>query len=241
MTALRTVLLTGASSGIGAAIRDQLLRQGHQVVGVSRQPACADAPDNYHPVACDLSQLDRIEERLKSIVSKHTDINTAILNAGTPIFGHLEQLSLAQIRAAIDLNLTSQLLVARAVVPNLKQQGRGDIIFIGSESALRGGRRGSIYCAAKFGLRGFALSLREECSPAGVRVTMIHPGMTHTPFFDQLDFAPGKDPANAIDPDDIAAAVNLVLEARPETVFDEIELSPLKKVIDFHSSNRQSP
>ena len=123
------------------------------------------------------------------------------------------------------------------VVPALKQRGKGDLIVIGSESALRAGRRGSVYCATKFGLRGFALSLREECSSAGVRVTVIHPGMTRTPFFDQLDFAPGPAAENAIEPEDVATAVNMVLDTRPETVFDEIEISPLKKVIDFRCSS----
>ena len=233
----RKILLTGASSGIGAAIRDRLLQRGHQIIGVSRQPEIAKAPANYHAFVCDLNQLDKIEQRLKHIFSKHTDINTVILNAGAPIFGHLEQLSSTQIRSAIDLNLTSQLLVARVVVPALKQRGKGDLIVIGSESALRAGRRGSVYCATKFGLRGFALSLREECSSAGVRVTVIHPGMTRTPFFDQLDFAPGPAAENAIEPEDVATAVNMVLDTRPETVFDEIEISPLKKVIDFRCSS----
>jgi NADP-dependent 3-hydroxy acid dehydrogenase YdfG len=73
--------------------------------------------------------------------------------------------------------------------------------------------------------------LRQESAAAGIRVTLINPGMVRTGFFDQLDFEPGEDPTHAIVPEDIAVAVKMVLSARPETVFDEINLSPLKKVV----------
>ena len=62
-------------------------------------------------------------------------------------------------------------------------------------------------------------------------MTIIHPGMVRTGFFDDLNFAPGDAADNAIEPQDVAAAVNLVLGARPGTVFDELTLSPLKKVV----------
>jgi len=239
----RKVILTGASSGIGAAIRRRLLKDGHQVIGVCRQPEVGEASDDYFATTCDLSELDNLHETFQSILTHHGDIDALILNAGAPLFGYLEQLSHTQIRDAISLNLTSHLLVAHEVVPWFKQRGRGNVIVMGSESALRGGRQGSIYCAAKFGLRGFALSLREECAASGVGVTLIHPGMTRTPMFDTLDFAPGSSPDNAIDPDDIAAAVMMILKARPGTVFDEVELSPMKKVIDFGKppGRRQNP
>ena len=158
------------------------------------------------------------------------------MNAGGPAFGNLEELSQRQVREYIDLNLTSHLLVARTTLPLLKRQEKSDMILIGSEAALRGGKRGSIYCAAKFGLRGFAQSLRQECASSGVRVTIIHPGMVRTGFFDDLDFAPGEATDNAVEPEDVAAAVNLVLNARPGTVFDELTLSPLKKVVRSKSA-----
>ena len=162
-----------------------------------------------------------------------------VSNAGGPAFGNLEELSSRQIEDGIALNLTSHMLVARTTLPWLKHRDQSDLVLIGSESALRGGKRGSVYCAAKFGLRGFGQSLRQECASGGVRVTMIHPGMVRTSFFDDLDFEPGAADDQAVFADDVAQAVELVLAARPGTVFDEITLSPLKKVV--RNKGRQSP
>ena len=70
--------------------------------------------------------------------------------------------------------------------PKLKRNGNSRVIYMGSEAALRGAKRGSLYCAAKFGLRGFAQSLRQECASSGVHVSIINPGMVNTPWFDRL-------------------------------------------------------
>lgn len=224
----RTILITGASRGIGAAIKESLLRAGHTVIGVARNPG--EIRDRYQPVILDLADLDEIAARLKSVLVQYP-IDALVSNAGGPTFRNLEELSPEQIQRHIDLNLTSHLLVVRAVLPYLKMHASSDIVLMGSEAALQGGRRGSVYCAAKFGLRGFAQALREECAASGVRVSIIHPGMVRTPFFDDLDFAPGEDPDNASEPGDVASAVRMVLDARAGTVFDEINLSPLKKVV----------
>ena len=115
----------------------------------------------------------------------------------------------------------------------MKQRGSGNIVFMGSEAALAGGKRGAVYSAAKFGLRGLAQALRQECAASGLRVSIINPGMVQTEFFNELDFRPGESSNNYILPDDVALAVQMILEARQGTVFDEINLSPQKKVIRF--------
>ena len=231
MCARRTLLLTGSSRGIGRSICEMLLQHGHTVLGVSRNPEFNNAPQNYVPIALDLSQLERLDARLRLTMKKYPLVDAVISNAGGPVFGNLEQLSADQVRRGIELNLTSHLLVARAALPFLKRHDSADVILMGSEAALRGSKRGSIYCAAKFGLRGFAQSLRQECAASGVRVTIIHPGMVRTSFFDSLDFEPGGTDHNVVEPADVTAAVKLVLDARPGTVFEELSVSPLKKVV----------
>ena len=113
----------------------------------------------------------------------------------------------------------------------MKKRAAGDIVFMGSESARSGGKRGAVYSAAKFGLRGLAQSLRQECAASGIRVSIINPGMVKTAFFDELDFQHGDEVDNYILPEDVASAVLTIIEARAGTVFDEINLSPQKKVI----------
>jgi NADP-dependent 3-hydroxy acid dehydrogenase YdfG len=126
-------------------------------------------------------------------------------------------------------------MLVRAALPLLKRKSASNIIIIGSEAALSGGKKGAVYSATKFALRGLVQALRDECGRAGVSVTLINPGMTRTPFFDDLNFAPGEDPSNYIEPADVAAAVDYVLQQRVGTVTDEINLSPLRKVIRFES------
>jgi len=228
----RTVLVTGASRGIGAAITDDLLALGYTVVGLARQHTRSPSA-HFHPVRVDLADLDTLGSTLSAVLRDHPDVSALVSNAGGPAFGHLEQFSEARVRSSLDLNLTSHILVAQKVVPLLKTRGDGDIVFMGSEAALRGGKRGSVYCAAKFGLRGFSQSLREETQGRGVRVTLVNPGMVRTGFFDQEDFRPGPEDAHAVLPKDVAQAVRLVLTARRGTVFEEINIAPQTKHIDF--------
>lgn len=230
----RKILITGASHGIGAAIARGLLAAGATVVGIGRD--FSDWPntcEHFQAERIDLANLDRLPERLKTLAAAHPDLDGVICNAGSGRFGALEQFSATQVRALVDLNLTQHLLVARAFVPLLKRRGFGDLIFMGSEAALAGGRNGTLYSACKFALRGAAQSLRPECAAAGVRVSLINPGMVATGFFEGLDFCPGERPENYIRTSDVAAAVLHLLSAPPGTVTDEINLSPLKHVIRF--------
>lgn len=236
----RTILVTGASAGIGQAICRRLLDDGDGVVGIARDFTKAGLEHKrFTPVQLDLETVDRLAEQLPALVADHADVDGLVCNAGRGRFGELEQFSYGQIRGLMDLNFTSHAFLVRSFLPQLKR-GSGDVVFTGSEAALRGTRRGAVYCASKFALRGFAQALREECSRSGVRVGIINPGMVDTAFFDDLEFRPGPDPTNLVLPEDVAAAVAMVLHARPGTVYDEINLSPLKRVIDFDAGKRQS-
>ncbi len=214
-----------------------LLTRGYRIIGLARDrsriPIEIINNNNFMFYSVDLSVLDALPSKLKSIQKKHNDINSVICCAGKGSFASIEEFSYAQIKNLIDLNFTSQAFVVRTFLPQLKQKKSGNIVFIGSESALKGGKKGAIYSASKFALRGFAQAIREECSSAHVGVTIINPGMVNTAFFDHLDFSPGPEAENYIQADDLANTLVLVLESRQGTVFDEINLSPLKKVINF--------
>ena len=233
-TTSRTLLVTGASSGIGHAIATLLLRQGYRVIGLARDFSKASFDSkNFVAVSIDLSRLEELAARLEALIQDEPAIDGVIFCAGSGRFGSLEEFSHTQIRALIELNLTSPIYLARTLIPGMKQRASGDIIFMGSEAARTGGKRGAVYSAAKFGLRGLAQSLRQECAASGIRVSIVNPGMVKTAFFDELDFQPGNEPDNYILPEDVAQALLTILEARTGTVFDEINLSPQKKVIRF--------
>ena len=234
----RKLLVTGASRGIGRAIAERLLDAGARVIGIGRDFSRWSArPEGFQALPLDLADLDALPGKLKALCSEHPDIDGVVCNAGSGHFGALEQFSPGQIRAMVDLNLTQHLLLARAFVPMLKKRRFGDLIFMGSEAALAGGRNGTVYSACKFALRGTAQALRLECAASGVRVAIVNPGMVESEFFTGQAFRPGELPENHIRPADVAEAVLLALSAPPGTVMDEINLSPLKRVIRFEGSS----
>jgi 3-hydroxy acid dehydrogenase / malonic semialdehyde reductase len=228
----RKILVTGASRGIGRAIALSCLDRGDRVLGVSRtvDPEC-DAHEAFQWLEADLADVQSLDVFTNKVAKTFPDLDAIICNAGVGDFGSLEEFSNSQIVNSVHMNLLSHMLIVRGLLPVLKNNGKGDIIFIGSESALRGGKRGSLYAAAKFGLRGFAQAIRQEAQGRGIKVAMIHPGMVKTNFFDGLDFGPGPDESNRVNMDEICRATSLILDAAPSTVFDEIMINPLKKVI----------
>ena len=230
----RTVLVTGASSGIGRAIARQLLTQGHNVIGVSRDNRrFTGKHPGFTAAELDLAKLDQIPVFAKWLQQDFPALDAAVFAAGYGQFGSLEQFSYAQIETLMTVNFTAQAFLTRAILPKLKQQARCNLIYLGSEAALKGSRNGSIYCASKFALRGFTQALRDECGKTGVRVSLVNPGMVDTAFFETLNFAPGRQPEQALQADDVALAVAYILESSPHAVIDEINLSPASKVIEF--------
>lgn len=226
------VIISGASSGIGLAMVKAVLEQGYSVLGIAKDfSGFPIEHPRFSSKTLDLADLDSLPGAINELVANiDKPIKALVNNAGVGKMGFLEQLSVRDLRLVMDTNFMSHAIITRAFLPTLKKQGQADIIFTGSEAALRGTRQGSIYCASKFAIRGFSQALREECGKSNVRVTLINPGAVRTPFFDELHFEPGAAQENAIEPEDIAEVLLTVLQARPGTVFDEINLSPLSHV-----------
>lgn len=230
----RTVLVSGASSGIGRAIAEKLLNQGHHVIGICRDSGQFQHPlPNFTGMELDFSRLADIPSFAKQLQQAVPELDSVIFAAGYGQFGHLEQFSYQQIENLLTVNFTAQVFLTRALLPKLKQKPQSNLIYIGSEAALKGSRNGTIYCATKFALRGFSQALRDECGKSTVRVSLINPGMVDTGFFDTLDFRPGQQAWQALQADDIADAASYILQAGVHCVIDEINLNPPNRVIEF--------
>ena len=223
-------LVTGTSSGIGEAVAQRLLSEGHSVVGISRGTSGIQHI-NFQNEKLDLSDLVTLENRLSSLARQYTDVSSLVLCAGFGRFGNLEEFSYAQIQELINVNLVANLYIARAYLPALKTRQSGTLVFVGSESALSGGRRGVAYVAAKAGLAGAVTALRQECASSGVKVGIVVPGMVKSNFYDNSDFTHGANPENYIEPEDLADAVMLMLNSREGSVVDTVHVSPMKSVI----------
>ena len=228
----RTLVVTGASRGIGATISQLLLEKGATVIGIARDfQDCTIDSGQFRPVPVDLGQISVLPDIFSQLTKSYPEVTGLICCAGRGQFGSLEEFAYREIHELVDLNLTSQMYIVRAFMPVIKTNGGGDVVLMGSEAALSGGRYGAVYSATKFAVRGFAQALRHECAAANVRITIVNPGMVQTQFFDSLEFEPGPDPDNYIEPEDVARAVSGALLARRGTVVDEINLSPLKRVV----------
>ena len=230
----RKILVTGSSDGIGRSISKYLLNEGAKVIGIARNHEKFDpTSDNYFKYNVDVSSMEDLPKKISGIIKDHKDIDGFVSNAGFGKFGNIETFSSKEISNYISTNLSSHIIITNKLLPHLKSINKGNIIYIGSESSLKGSKNGSLYSATKFGLRGFSQSVRDAASSKNIHVTLINPGMVRTSFFNNHDFMPGDDPSNAIEPDDIAKIVINILSIRNGTVIDEINLSPLKKVIKF--------
>jgi len=227
------VVLSGASSGIGEAMARKLLQANFSVLGLAKSfENCKLEHESFQRLEIDLAEIDKLPERLTELLQSITlPIRALVNNAGIGRMAFLEQLSVSDMRLVMDTNFLSHAIVTKAFLARLKtQKSLVDVVFTGSEAVLEGARQGSIYCASKFAIRGFAQSIRDECSRSQVRVSILNPGAVRSPFFDELHFEPGSEVGNAIEPDDVAAALLLILQARPGTVIDEINLSPQTQV-----------
>ncbi|MHB1949265.1 MAG: SDR family NAD(P)-dependent oxidoreductase [Gammaproteobacteria bacterium] len=233
---MKKIIIAGSSSGIGKAITEKMLLENHQVIGLARHHhKFVPLNENYHTYTIDFSKIDILENQFKQIQADHSVIDAIICSVGYGEFKELEQFSVERMQAMLNVNFLSQAILIKTFLASLKTKKSGQVILIGSESALDGQKKGSMYCASKFALRGFSQSLRKECSSANVTVTLINPGFVDTPFFDELNFRPAQGESHAILPEQIASMVSLIVSENSNCVYEEINLQPLKKVLEKQS------
>jgi len=224
-------VVTGTSSGIGAAITDTLLENGWAVCGISRRPVTRDSAYYSHYTA-DLTNTKQIEQTVATIRECHQSggIQALINNAGIGYFAPHEELSLPQLEELTKTNLLAPLTLSKLLLRDLKQS-KGSIINISSFSAHESSSFGAAYAATKAGLRHFGNSLFEECRKSGLKVVTISPDITRTPFYDSLSFAPEEDENAAIAPECVAQVVMDVLNQRAGTVTTEVVLRPQRVLL----------
>src|SRR5918996_3111692 len=174
----KTALLTGATGGLGRAIARALAARGAGLVLSSRKPdelaeLAARLPgDDHRTLVCDLAD----EGAALRLLAEAGDIDVLVANAGLPASGRLDGFSQEEIGRALRVNLESPVRMARELVPRMAAHGEGHMVFISSVSGKAATARASLYAATKFGLRGFALCLRDDLRDANVGVSVISPG-----------------------------------------------------------------
>ncbi len=167
--------MTGASGGLGHAIARALARRGAHVVLTARRAEVLDAlaaETGGRALACDLSDRSALER----LVEQAGPVDVLVANAGIPGSGRIESFTVEQIDRALDVNLRAPMVLARLLCEGMAERGSGQIVFVSSLNGKAGAPGASVYAATKFGMRGFAQSLREDMRPRGVGVSTVFPG-----------------------------------------------------------------
>ncbi|WP_017571421.1 SDR family oxidoreductase [Nocardiopsis halotolerans] len=176
-TASRTALVTGASSGIGAAVAAELVRRGYRVYGTSRDPESVTEPvPGVEYLALDLAD----EESVRACAAAAGDVDVLVNNAGESQSGPFEELPPEAVERLFRINVFGAVRLTQLVLPGMRARRYGRVVMVGSMLASFPLAYRSSYVASKAALKGFANALRREVSPYGVGVTTVEPGSINT-------------------------------------------------------------
>ncbi len=183
MTGSRPVaLVTGASSGIGAAAAAALVRAGFDVVGTSRNPAAATGPDGITFLALDVGRDESVAGLVDDVIARFGRIDVLVNNAGVGAGGAAEESSVEQAQRVFDVNFFGVVRMTKAVLPHMRAQGEGRIINVSSVLGFVPVPFGALYAASKHAIEGYSESVDHEVRQHGVRVLLVEPGFTDTGF-----------------------------------------------------------
>lgn len=224
MTVLNgTVLVTGATGGIGQAIARAFSDRGADLILTGRR---SDELDRLagelgaRAITCDLADRDEVQR----LVGEAASVDVLVANAALPASGFLTELTQEQIDRMLEVNLRAPIALGRALAPRMVERRRGHMVFISSLAGKAASPASSIYSATKFGLRGFALGLREDLRSDGVGVSVVLPGFISDAglFADagEIKLPPG---IGTRTPEQVAAAVISAIERNRA----EVQVAPL--------------
>ena len=227
----KTVIVTGASSGLGAEFSRMLVHKGAHVYGLARRDDRLVSlrtllGKTFHPVVCDVT----VERDITAAFGSLPRIDVLVNNAGVGRFAPVDKQSSEDWDTQIHTNLTGVFYCTRAVVPIMKSQNAntgfgGHIINIASIAGHIGNPSLSAYNATKFGLRGFSEATMKELRNHGIKVSVLCPGSIATGFGQK---AGSHGAAQPMQPADIAATLIHVLEAPYNYLISEVVMRPLR-------------
>ncbi|MDT0306339.1 SDR family NAD(P)-dependent oxidoreductase [Streptomyces sp. DSM 44917] len=233
-TAARTVLITGGTSGIGAATARLLLARGHRVAVTGRDPGRLKAfldeagpADRVLGLTADASDWDSTEAAVAGTVERFGSLDAAIANAGGASPDHFRPGGAGVVDGGdpelwapmVLANVLGPALLAKATLPHLEQSG-GRLVLIGSVAGIKNSP-GNLYSATKWAVVGFAENLRLHATARGVGVTVVNPGMIDTAFWH------GQTPPIAMSPDAVAEAIAFALDQPAGVDLNTVTIRPI--------------
>lgn len=227
----KVIIITGGEEGLGYEIARVLASSHHVVIFGLKQERLDAAAKELHctAVQCDVTDPVRIATAIQDVIASAGGVDCVINNAGIFAEGNLEDHTIDQIKAVMTVNALGTIFMIRAVIPHMKQNRSGLIVNIVSQSGLNPRPKWSIYAASKWAMTGLTKSLAEELREYGIRVTGVYPSRLKTNLFKnaQVD----RDLSNALDPVEVARAIEMLFSLDPETEVTEIGLRSIYRAL----------
>lgn len=231
----KVVLITGAGSGLGAALCEVLCRAGAMTIAADLRLEAAqavaqrvrDARCTCTAVRMDVSDERAVGVAMEEVVAQFGGLDIVVNNAGVDVTLPFDELAIGDWHRIIATNLTGPFLVSRHAVRSMRARGGGHLVNIASTAAKRAWPNASAYHASKWGLLGLSHALHAELRGQGIKVSAVIAGGMRTPFL--LERFPDIDLATLQDPRNVAHAVLNLLLMPPETVIPELLVLPVRE------------
>jgi len=228
---MKTMLVTGVTSGLGKAIAEKFLSKGWSVIGLARSNSDlmqmkSQLGPSFFPFAVDVSRAGEIGKCFELISSQFSNLDVLINNAAIFKLASFDRCSINDIDQIIDTNLKGPMYCAYFAMKMLNS-GSGRMINISSVAGTHGIKHQAIYCASKFGLEGFGESLGQELLGRGISITTISPGGIDTPLWSESHNPyPGENKKDLLKPADIVALIERVTELASNVVLKSLVVFP---------------
>ena len=248
---MKTILITGASSGIGWATAEKLAYEGHRLILCGRRKDRLIALQQQlavpsHVLTFDVRERTAVFEAIESLPPAFEKVDVLINNAGNAHGLDLSQeASLDDWDAMMDGNVKGLLYVTKAILPQMITRCSGQIINVGSIAGKEAYPRGNVYCASKAAVDMFTQGLRLDTNPYGLRIGAIHPGLVETEFSEirfKGDSERAKNvyqPLKALSGSDVAEAIAFMVAAPAHVTLADITLLPTDQA-SAYVANRKS-
>jgi NADP-dependent 3-hydroxy acid dehydrogenase YdfG len=205
----KIAIVTGASSGLGKALVEQLNKEGVKVFALARSIENANLPKSVVKIPLNIRELHSIDSAFTSIDRQTDTIDILINCAGRGLVKELEDTTRDEIMDVLGINLKGNIYIAQEVYKRMLTKNSGHIINIISTSGIKARLDEPIYCASKWGLRGFTESLRLAAAPHKIRVSGIFPGGMQTNFWNGGE---ARNTSKYMKPEDVATEIVNILK-----------------------------
>lgn len=181
----KSIVITGATSGVGYALTKRLLAEGYEVWATGRAPTVLEElqREGAHTISADLSKKEDVEQLMAKIGSP----DVVIFSAGVGSFDFAHETSDEAIQSMMTVNVIAPIQLTKLLLPSMMERRSGHLIYLGSQAGKVATPKASVYAASKHAIIGYTNALRMEITPYNIHVTTINPGPIDTPFLDLAD------------------------------------------------------